>query len=148
MSLMPTSLSWCPLRSPWGLSKCHCLRRPFDFLQAQVWSPWSPWDNDKSPEHPVECLSTQNMCYDSQVVSLVPQYHNLCPSTLQKCWISCKGPNNPFSGHLCLLRSSYPKRRSSNPTGDVMMDLDPWKSPGVVEVVEEAYESPCLMKKP
>ena len=53
-----------------------------------------------------------------------------------------------FSVVICvLLRSWYPKRRSSNPTGDVMMDLDPWRSPGVGEVVEEYYESPCLMKK-
>ena len=44
--------------------------------------------------------------------------------------------------------SWYPKRRSSNPTGDLMMDLYLCRSPGVVEVVEEAYESPCLMKKP
>ena len=47
-----------------------------------------------------------------------------------------------------LLISWYPMRRSSNPTGDVMMDLDPWRSPSVVEVVEEDYEAPCLMKKP
>ena len=46
-----------------------------------------------------------------------------------------------------LMVSWYPKRRSSNPTSDVMMDLDPWRSPGVVEVVEEAYEASCLMKK-
>ena len=44
--------------------------------------------------------------------------------------------------------SWYPRRRSTNPTGDVIMDLDPWRSPGVDEVVEEAYESPFLMKKP
>ena len=47
-----------------------------------------------------------------------------------------------------LMVSWYPKRRPSNPTNDVMIDLDHWMSPGVVEVVEEAYESPCLMKKP
>ena len=82
-------MSWCPLRSPWGLSKCQCLRRPFDLVQAQVWSPWSPWDNGKSPKHPIECLSTPKIFYGSPVVSLVPQYHNLCPSTLQKCpwWV-------------------------------------------------------------
>ena len=34
------------------------------------------------------------------------------------------------------------------PIGDVRMDLDPWGSPSVVEVVKEDYESPCLMKKP
>ena len=47
-----------------------------------------------------------------------------------------------------LMMSWCPKRRPSNLTGDVMMDLDPWRSPGVVEVVEEAYEAPCLMKNP
>ena len=47
-----------------------------------------------------------------------------------------------------MMVSWYPRRRSNNPTGDVMMDLDPWRSRGVVEVVEEAYEAPCLMKKP
>ena len=47
-----------------------------------------------------------------------------------------------------LMVSWYPKRRSSNPTSDVMIDLDPWRSPDVVEVVKEAYEAPCLMKKP
>ena len=47
-----------------------------------------------------------------------------------------------------LMVSWYPERRSGNPTGDVMMDIDPWRSPGVVEVVEEAYESPFLMKNP
>ena len=28
-----------------------------------------------------------------------------------------------------------------------MMDLDPWRSPGMAEAVEEAYEAPCLIKK-
>ena len=46
-----------------------------------------------------------------------------------------------------LMVSWYLKRRSSNPTGDVMMDLDPWMSPGVVKVVEEAYEASYLLKK-
>ena len=47
-----------------------------------------------------------------------------------------------------LMVSWYPKRRSSNPTSDVMIDLDSWRSACVVEVVEEAYESPFLMKIP
>ena len=47
-----------------------------------------------------------------------------------------------------LMVSWYPRRRCSNPIGDVMMDLDPWRSLGVVEMVEEAYEAPFLMKKP
>ena len=46
-----------------------------------------------------------------------------------------------------LMVSWHPKRRSGNPTGDVIMDLDPWMSPGVGEVIEEAYEAPCLMNK-
>ena len=56
--------------------------------------------------------------------------------------------NDPFYGHSCSNGVMVPRRRYSNPTGDVMMDLDPWKSPGVVEVVEESYESHCLMKNP
>ena len=47
-----------------------------------------------------------------------------------------------------LMVSWYPKRRYGNHTCDLMMDLDPWKSPSVVEVVEEAYEAPFLMKNP
>ena len=47
-----------------------------------------------------------------------------------------------------LMVSWYPRRRSNNLTGDVMMDLDPWMSFGVVEVVEEAYEASCLLKNP
>ena len=41
----------------------------------------------------------------------------------------------------------YPRRRPTNPTSDVMMDLDPWRSPGMAKAVEEACETPCLMKK-
>ena len=41
-----------------------------------------------------------------------------------------------------LMMSWYPRRRPSNPTIDVMMDLDPWRSSCVVEVVEEAHEVP------
>ena len=33
--------------------------------------------------------------------------------------------------------SWYPRRRPSYPTGDVMMNLDPWRYFGVAEVVEE-----------
>ena len=70
------SVSWCPLRSLWWLSKCQRQRRPFDFVQAQVWSPWSPWDNGKSLEHLVEWLSTPSW-FDG---SPVPQS---CPITLE-----------------------------------------------------------------
>ena len=38
-----------------------------------------------------------------------------------------------------LMVSWYLRRMPSNPTDDVMMDLDSWKSPGMVEVVEEAH---------
>ena len=41
----------------------------------------------------------------------------------------------------------YPRRRLGSPTGGRMLDLNPWRSLGVVEVVEEAYEASCLMKK-
>ena len=47
-----------------------------------------------------------------------------------------------------MMMSWYPKIMPSNPTGDVTMDLDPWRSPGVVEVVEESYEAPFLMNNP
>ena len=46
-----------------------------------------------------------------------------------------------------LMVSWYPRRRFGNPTGNVMMDLEPWGSPGVVEVIEETHEDPCLIKK-
>ena len=42
----------------------------------------------------------------------------------------------------------YPKRSYRNPIGDVMMDINPWRYPRVVEVVEESYEAPFLMKNP
>ena len=40
-----------------------------------------------------------------------------------------------------LMVSWYHMKRSSNPIGDVIMDLDPWRSPGVVDMVEEAQEA-------
>ena len=92
------------------------------------------------------------MFYGSPIVSLVPQYNNLCPSTLQKFpwWVEEVARfQMTLSVVICvLLRSWYPRKRSSNPIGDVMMDIDPWRSPSVVEVVEEAYEAPFLMKNP
>ena len=39
-----------------------------------------------------------------------------------------------------LMVSWYPRRRFGNPTSDVMMVLDPWRSPCVVEVVEETLK--------
>ena len=47
-----------------------------------------------------------------------------------------------------LMVSCYPKRRTSNPTGDVIMDPNAWRSSCEVQVVEEAYEASYLMKKP
>ena len=47
-----------------------------------------------------------------------------------------------------LMVSWYLKRRPSNPTDDFMMDLDPWKSPTMVEVVEEAHEPLGMSKNP
>ena len=55
--------------------------------------------------------------------------------------------NDPFYDHSCFDDVMVPKRRPSNPTDDIMMDLDPWRSLGVVEVVEEAYEASCLLNK-
>ena len=46
-----------------------------------------------------------------------------------------------------LMVSWYPRIRFGNPTSDVMMDLDNWRSPCVVKVVEEAHEASYLMKK-
>ena len=42
-----------------------------------------------------------------------------------------------------LMVSWYPKRRTGNPIGDVMMDIDPWRSLGVVEVVKKPMKSPA-----
>ena len=47
-----------------------------------------------------------------------------------------------------LMVSWYPRRRPNNPTCDGMMDLDPCRSSCVVEVVEEAHEASCMVKKP
>jgi len=42
----------------------------------------------------------------------------------------------PLYVFICaLMMSWYPKRRPNNPTSDVMINIDPWKSPGMVEVV-------------
>ena len=46
-----------------------------------------------------------------------------------------------------LTGSWYPRISSSNPTGDVLMDLDPWRSSCVVKMVEEAHEASCMVKK-
>ena len=46
-----------------------------------------------------------------------------------------------------LTLSCYPRRRPSYPTGDIMLDLDPWGYPSVDEVVKEDYGASCLMKK-
>ena len=43
--------------------------------------------------------------------------------------------NDPFCGH-------------SYSVGNGVMDLDPWRSPSVGEVVEEAHDASCLMKNP
>ena len=51
--------------------------------------------------------------------------------------------NAPFVVIHALMVSWYPRRRFGNPIGDVMMDLDPWRSPCVFEVVEEAHEASC-----
>ena len=68
-------VSWCPLRSPWGLSKFQCLRRPFDLVQAQVQSPWSPWDISKSP---VECSSNPKWVEKVASVQITPSVVFLC----------------------------------------------------------------------
>ena len=46
-----------------------------------------------------------------------------------------------------MIVSWYPGRLSRNPTCDLMVDIYPWRSPSVVEVVEEVHEDPSLIKK-
>ena len=46
-----------------------------------------------------------------------------------------------------MMVSWYPRRRPSYPTCNIMLDLDPWGSPSVVEVVKEAHDASCVMKK-
>ena len=46
-----------------------------------------------------------------------------------------------------LMVSWYPKRRTGNPTGDAMMDPDPWRSSCMVKVVEEVHEASYFVKK-
>ena len=113
-------MSWCPLRIPWGLRMYQCLRRPFDIVRAQVWSPWSPWDNDKSPVHPVECSSTPKSSYGSPVVSLgfpntttMPYCRWLCPWWVEK----IARVQMTLSVVICvLLRYWYPRRSLGTPT--------------------------------
>ena len=47
-----------------------------------------------------------------------------------------------------LMVSWYPRRSFGNPIGDVMIDLELWRSPCMVKVVEAVHEVSCLMKKP
>ena len=46
-----------------------------------------------------------------------------------------------------MMISWYPWRRPGNPTVGSMMDIDPWRSLGVVEVVVEAQEASVMVKK-
>ena len=46
-----------------------------------------------------------------------------------------------------LMKSRYPRRRTSNPKVDFMMDIDPLKSLGMVEVVEQTDEGPWHVKE-
>ena len=50
-------------------------------------------------------------------------------------------------GIHALMMSWYPRRRPSNPTGDVTMDLGPQWSIGVVKVVKETHDASCMIKK-
>ena len=59
--------------------------------------------------------------------------------------MSWRGINDPFCGHSCSDGVMVPQEKTMLKT---MLDLNPWGSPSVVEVVKEDYESPCLMKKP
>ena len=47
-----------------------------------------------------------------------------------------------------LMVSWYPGRRPSYLTGDIMLDIDPWRYPCVAEVVKEDHETFFLMKNP
>ena len=46
-----------------------------------------------------------------------------------------------------LIVSWYPKRRPSYLIGNIMLDLGPQCSIGVVKVVKEAHEASCVIKK-
>ena len=46
-----------------------------------------------------------------------------------------------------MMVSWYPMRRLSYLTGNIMLDLDPWGSPSVVEVFVEAHEASVMVKK-
>ena len=46
-----------------------------------------------------------------------------------------------------LTGSCYPRRRSGNTIGNGMMDIDPWRSPCMVKVDEEAHEVSCLIEE-
>ena len=74
-------------------------------------------------------LHTLYCFYGSLVVSMVPQVHNLCPSTLEsvlgglkKCRTS-KSPNDPFYGHLCSNEVTVPYEKSRHPHTLMVMML-------------------------
>ena len=147
--LMPT---WT-CTGPTGCHWCH---------QVSLVVPWTPYRVGLCLEAPCTQL----------IRSLYPQGWIMEPSPCWRywrpwwwCWIPwrwswspCRLWRNPrWVGEAlmtqyvvihALMVSWYSRRRSSNPTADGMMDLDPWRSLGVVEVVEEAYETPWLMEKP
>ena len=149
LSLMKT---WT-CSGPTGCHWCH---------QVPPAVPWIPYKVGLFLEAP--CIQLTS--------SLYPQGWILMPPPCWRCWRPCwwcwipwrwswspsRWWRNPrwvgesFMTHYvvihALMVSWYPIRRASYPTDDVMMDLDPWGSPSVVEVVEEAYEASFLLKKP
>ena len=52
--------------------------------------------------------------------------------------------NDPLCGHSCYDDVIVPQKKIQHPHRRY---LDPWRSPGMAEAIEEACEAPCLMKK-
>ena len=75
-------------------------------------------------------------------------YLELVPYFKTLSWLDWRRINEPFCVIYALMVSWYPKRRPSYSIANIMLDLDPWGSPSVIEVIKEASEAPCLMKKP
>ena len=60
-------------------------------------------------------------------------------STMENPYIGCRSIFDHYVVMHALMGLWYPRRRFGNPTCDVMMDLDPWRSPCMVEEYHESH---------
>ena len=142
LSLMPT---WtCN-----GLTGCHWCH------QVPLAVPWTPYRVVLCLETP--CTQLTRSLYPQDWILMPPPCWRgwrpwRCSWSIDGQWRIPRWVGEALMTHYvvihALMVSWYPMRRPNYPTYDVMMDLDPWGSPTVVDVVEEAYEASCLLKNP